>query len=76
MKRVHPPVPDYKLSGELEEFHYCMPDQVSNHLFEEQFSLTKEKVPVNAEEREINDYCPKTQLIKLFLDFGESRLSF
>ena len=52
MQRVHPPVPDYNLSNALGEFHYCMPDQVKNHTFQEKFSLTKEKVPVNAEERE------------------------
>ena len=70
MKRVHPPVPDYKLSRELGEFHYCMPGQVSNHSFEEQFSPIKEKVPVNSEEQEINDYCPRTQLKKMFLNCG------
>ena len=53
-----------------------MSDQVNNHLSEEQFSLLEERVPVNAEEREINDYCPRTQLKKMFLNCGEPRLSF
>ena len=38
MQRVHPPVPDYNLSNELEKFHYCMPDQVKNHTSQETFS--------------------------------------
>ena len=40
------PVPDYNLRNQLGEFHYCMPDQVKNHTFQEKFSLTKEKVPM------------------------------
>ena len=76
MQRVHPPVPDYNLSSELGEFHYCMPDQVKNRTFQEKFSLTKEKVPVNAEEREVNDYCRRTQLRKMFLSCVEPCLSF
>ena len=53
-----------------------MSGQVNNHSFEEQFPLLKERVPVNAEEREINDYFPRTQLKKMFLNCGEPRLSF
>ena len=52
-----------------------MPDQVKNHTFQEKSSLTKEKVPVNAEERDVNDYCPRTQLRKMFLSCGKPCLS-
>ena len=76
LQRIHPPIPDYKLTSETGEFHYCFPEYIQNYSFEEKFSLTKIKIPANAGEREINIYCPRAHLKKMIANCGTPVLSF
>ena len=71
-----PLVPDYKLTEELNSFHYCHPDLILGQQFDEKYSLTRDKVPSDAEKRPLNDYCPRTQLKNLFQGCGSAILSF
>ena len=63
---VHPPVPKYDGYNDGFNFHYCKPDEVKQGQFTEKHHLKKEKVQCDVKDRELNDYCPRVQLRKLF----------
>ena len=75
IERVHPPVPIFDNNDGF-NFHYCKPTQVIQAQFTERYSLTKEKVPSLAQERDTDDYCPRVQLKNLIESCGAPKLSF
>ena len=76
VKRVHPPVPRYANNNDGFNYHYCKPEEIIQGNFTEMYSLTKEKVPNLAENRQPDDYCPRVQLKKLIEECGTPKLSF
>ena len=76
VERVHPPVPEYDGYNDGFNFHYCKPDEVKQGQFTEKHHLKKEKIQCDVEDRELNDYCPRVQLRKLFESCNLPKLSF
>ena len=70
VQRVPPPVPDY---SETSSFHYCTLQQTWNGDVCEKFGVKKDIVK-DATKRELNDFCPRKQLEKLFESCGEPDL--
>ena len=75
VERVHPPVPKYDGYNDGFNFHYCKPDGEARTI-SEKHHLKKEKVQCDVKDRELNDYCPRVQLRKLFESCGLPKLSF
>lgn len=70
VQRVPPPVPDY---SETSSFHYCTLKQTWNGDVCEKFGVKKDIVK-DATKRELNNFCPRKQLEKLFETCGEPDL--
>ena len=72
VKRVNAPVPDYDEC--TSDFHYCSSEQVESGNFKEKFSLSKAKVM--SKTRDVDDYCPRSQLKELLKGCGKPQLSY
>ena len=69
-------MPRYANNNDGFNYHYCKPEEIIQGNFTEMYSLTKEKVPNLAENRQSDDYCPGVQLKTLIEECDTPKLSF
>ena len=75
-KRVHPPVPSYAAHSDGFNFHYSKAHEMVQGQLTEKYTLTLKKVQCEAENQEIDDYCPHVQLERFLDDCRMPKLSF